>query len=285
MKAKFLIPLMAGVGLFCACKNKGYEAVNDSSADSVKADSATISRPKLVKKGAMRLKVKSVEQASNYITNLTNSYHGMIIQHEMEANEQARVDMRISTDSVMRVTTLNKDANITVKIPTKNLDEFMDKVAGIGVYVNNRTMEVSDRSIDYLSSQLKLKSRTELVLQQKRGKVVIKDPANVLMLKDEMVDQQIANRTIDDEVTNTTIRLNLYQSNTINKEVIANDDPAAYNLPFFKRLSMAFLNGWTMFMNVFVGLANLWVFILMAIGALALRKLYRAKSFPKIVKA
>jgi Domain of unknown function (DUF4349) len=287
MKTKFLIPLIAGVGLFCACgKSKsGYEVVNNSNADSVKVDQVVTLQPKLVKKGSMRIKVKNVEQASNYITALTSSYHGMVIQHEMNASEEGRNNVRLNNDSVLRIITLDKNANIIVRIPTEKLDEFMDKIAGIGVYVNNRYMEVSDKSLDYLSSQLKLKNRTELVAQQKTGKIIIKNPANVLLLKDEMVDQQIANRSIDDEVKNTTISLNIYQSNIINKEVVANDDPFAYNLPFPQRLLMALQNGWTVFVDIVVGLANLWVFILIALGTWALVKLYRTKHITEVAKA
>jgi len=270
MKTKFLIPLIAGVGLFCACggKNKsGYEVVNNSSADSIAVDHVETLQPKLVKKGSMRIKVKNVEQASNYITGLTSGYHGMVIQHEMNASEEGRNNVRLSNDSVLRIITLNKNANIVVRIPTEKLDEFMDKIASIGVYVNNRYMEVSDKS------------------QQKSGKIIIKNPANVLLLKDEMIDQQIANRTIDDEVKNTTISLNIYQSNIINKEVIANDDPSAYNLPFPQRLLMALQNGWTIFVDIVVGLANLWVFIVIISGTWALLKHYRTKPQTEVAKA
>ena len=274
--------------MFCACggKNKsGYEVVNNSSADSIAVDHVETLQPKLVKKGSMRIKVKNVEQASNYITGLTSGYHGMVIQHEMNASEEGRNNVRLSNDSVLRIITLNKNANIVVRIPTEKLDEFMDKIASIGVYVNNRYMEVSDKSLDYLSSQLKLKNRAELVSQQKSGKIIIKNPANVLLLKDEMIDQQIANRTIDDEVKNTTISLNIYQSNIINKEVIANDDPSAYNLPFPQRLLMALQNGWTIFVDIVVGLANLWVFIVIISGTWALLKHYRTKPQTEVAKA
>jgi hypothetical protein len=287
MKTKFLIPLIAGIGLFCACGGKsksGYEVVNNSGADSVKIDSAVSLQSKLVKKGSMRLKVKNVDEASSYITSLTATYRGMVMQHEMNAVEEGRNNVRLSNDSILRVTTLSKNADITVRIPTERRDEFMDKIAGIGVYVNNRNMEVSDKSLDYLSSQLKLKNRTELVAQQKTGKIIIKNPSNVLLLKDEMVDQQIANRSIDDEVKSTTISLNIYQSNIINKEIIANDDPSAYNLPFPQRLLMALQNGWTIFVDIVVGLANLWVFILIALGGWVLVKRYRNKSNIEIAK-
>ena len=285
MKINFLIPLIAGLGLLCACKGKrgpGYEVVNNSTADTVKSDSA-FSSPKLVKTAGIRFKVKNVQQASEKIAALTQSLNGMIIHHEMGSTESRSLDIRISDDSVMRVTSFNTTADMTIKIPSAKLEDFMNQITHMGIYVNNRSMDITDKSLAYLSSQLKLKSRTELVNQQKKGKVIIKKPEDVLLLKDDMVDQQIGDREIDDAVKNSIVTLSFYQSITINKEIIANDDPSAYNLPFFKRLAMALENGWGLFTDFFIGLANLWVFLVAGAGVFIIIKQFRGK--PALVKS
>jgi len=285
MKAKILIPL-AGLALFCACKGKtGCEFVNNSSsADSAKMDTTIAAGPKLVKTACMHFKVKNVQQTGERIIALTATYNGMMMHHQMGSTSERSLDIRISNDSVMRVTSFYTTANITVKVPSEKLDEFMNKVAGMGVYVNNRSMDITDKSLDYLSAQLKLKSRNELVSQQKKGKVIIKNPANVLLLKDEMVDQQISSRQIDDAVKESVVNLSFYQSNTINKEVIANDDPSAYNLSFFRRVGMAIENGWNLFVDVVVGLTNLWVFIGAGFGVWTVVKYYRRKKQVALAK-
>ena len=286
MKTKFLIPLIAGLGLLCACKNKsGYEVVNNSSssaaADSVKTDSITITRPKLVKTAGIHFKVKNVQQTAEHITALATGINGMVIHHQMGSTAERSDDIRISNDSVMRVTSFNTTAEMTVKIPSAKLEDFMNQVAHMGLYVNDRSMDITDKSLDYLSAQLKLKSRTELVNQQKKGKIIIKKPEDVLNLKDDMIDQQIGNRQIDDAVKNSIITLSFYQSNTINKEIIANDDPSAYNLPFFKRLGMAIESGWGLFVDVVIGLANIWVFILAGIGVWVVIRYYKGRVLIK----
>ena len=132
----------------------------------------------------------------------------------------------------------------------------------MGIYVNERRMDIEDKSLDYLASQLKLNSRKELVSQQKTGRVVFKDPNSVLDLKDGLVDEQINNKLIDDQVKYSTISLSFYQSNTISKEIIANDDPSDYNLPFLSRAGMALANGWYMFKELVIAALNIWVFII-----------------------
>jgi hypothetical protein len=263
MKTKFLIPLLAGLGLLCACKGKtGYEAINNSStADTIARSDSTIAT-KLVKTAEMHFKVKNVQQTGEHIVTLVTGYNGMVMHHKMGSTADRSQDIRISNDSVMRITSFTTNAEIIVKIPTAKLEDFMSQVAHMGIYVNTWGMDITDKSLDYLSSQLKLKNRNELVSQQKKGKIVIKNPADVLLLKDDQVDEQISNRGIDDAVKNSVVSLSFYESNTINKEIIANDNPAAYNLSFFKRLIMAMANGWNIFVDVIIGIANLWVFIL-----------------------
>lgn len=282
MKSQILIRLLAGLVLLAACKGKGsYEVVNNASADSIKMDSTALSGSKLVKTANARFKVKRVQKTSEAISAMTTGYNGMVMHHETNSTADRSQDIRISNDSVMRVTAFNTNATMTVKIPSEKLDEFMNKVAGMGVYVNNRTMNITDKSFDYLSAQLKLKSRRELVSQQKTGKVIIKNPANVLALKDDMVDQQVNSKQIDDEVKNSIVILSFYESNTINKEIIANDDPSAYNLPFFKRVAMAGQNGWAIFVDFIVAVTNLWVFVFAAIVIWIMAKHYRKRLLVK----
>ena len=121
-----------------------------------------------------------------------------------------------------------------------------------------------------------------MVSQQKSGKVVIKDPAKVLDLKDDMIDQQISNRQIDNDVKYSTVSLNFNQSNTINKELIANDDPSVYGLPFFKRLGMALGNGCDLFLDLLIGLADIWLFILLGAGIWLAARYYRKKPVVKV---
>jgi len=96
-----------------------------------------------------------------------------------------------------------------------------------------------------------------------------------------MVDQQISNREIDGAVKFSVVALSFYESNTINKEVIANDDPSAYNLPFFKRLAMALENGWALFVDLIVGIANLWVLIVAGVCIWLIIRQYKGKILAK----
>lgn len=291
MKTKILV-VLAAVALLAACKgtsHPAYEVVNNSAADSTRTFSpsndslASNIAPKLVKSSDMSLKVKNVQQTGDTIAALTTRYKGMVMHHQMRSEAVNSQDIRISDDSVMRVSAFSTSADMTVKIPSEKLEDFMMKVSHLGMYITSRQMDIEDKTLDYLAERMKTNNRRELVAQQKSGKITIKDPERVLWLKDDMVDGQINNQRIDAAVKYSNISLNFQQSNTIVKEMVANDDPSAYQLPFFKRLFMAIANGWAMFTEFIIGLVNLWVFVLAGIGVWIAYRTYR-KRYPTLVQ-
>lgn len=290
MKTKIFI-VLASVALLAACSRSknGYEAVNNteksSSADTAAnyaADSVSNEVPKLVKTADMNLKVKNVQKTGDSIAAITKKYQGMVTHHKMTSEIVNSQDVSLTDDSIMRVSAFNTTADMQVKIPSEKLEEFMNHVSHLGMYITSRQMDIEDKSLDYLSAKLKLQSRKELVAQQKKGKIVIKNPEAVLWLKDDMVDGQIANQAIDAAVKYSNISLNFYQSNTIVNEKIANDDPAVFQLPFFTRLYMSLGNGWLIFTEFVLTLANLWILFLAGGGAWLIYKTYRKKPMATI---
>lgn len=276
MKAKILMMMLAGA-LLAACKGSGNYESMDGMADSVATTDVSLAVLKLVKTAGINFKVKNVQQSSEKITSLTNQYKGMVMSHSVNSNINSTSDKRVSEDSVMRISAFYTSAQMMVKVPSVKLDEYLDSVAKLGVYVSTRSMDIEDKSLDYLSAKMKLNSRKDMVDQQKKGKIVIKDPSAVLNLRDDLVDEQIYNRKIDDAVKYSVVNLSFYQSNTIFKEIIANDDPSSYNLPFFKRVGLALNNGWYIFKEALLVLANVWVFVLAGIVLWRLIAFYKRK--------
>ncbi len=294
MKTKFLIPLLAGVGLLCACKGRGNssESADTASAPLNKATSSiskgdTVqSGEKLVKTADIHFKVKDVQQTSERIATLTASNNGTVIHHVITSTPGNSEDIAKGDDSLIRVTVLNTTAEITVKIPPANMENFMSQVGHLGIYINNSRMDITDKSLDYLSTKLKLKNQNEFVADQKKGGVNTKDPDNLLAFKNNMVDHEIENRKITDSVKNSIVTLSFYASNVISREIIANDDLSAYKLPVLKRIGIAIENGWQILVDIFVWAANLWFLVTLALGGWMIFKYYNKRKKPvDLVKA
>ncbi|MBB5397752.1 DUF4349 domain-containing protein [Mucilaginibacter sp. AK015] len=281
MKAKIII-VIAGIALLAACKGREgrYEIANnsaDTTAITSAGDTVNNVTPKLVKTADIRFKVKNVQQTGDSIAHLTARLNGMVVHHQMGSSIERSEDVKLNNDSVMRVSAFNTTSQMTVKIPSEKLEDFMNHVSHMGIYITSRQMDIEDKSLDYLSAKLKLKNRREMVAQQKTGKIKIKNPEAVLWLKDDMVDGQINNEKIDEAVNYSVVSLNFYQSNTIYKEIIVNDDLSTYKMPFFTRLLQSFANGWYLFTELILGLANLWVLILAGAGVWMCFRVYKRK--------
>jgi uncharacterized lipoprotein YajG len=273
MKTKILIMVIAAFALLAACKGRSSKAA----ADSLKTEFEQ--KKELVKTADVSFKVKDVLKTGEAIAALTDQYKGMVMHHQTQSSVKGSENVHLTNDSIMLVSAYNTTADMAVKIPSEQLEKFINQVSHMGIYVNSSKMDIEDRSLDYLSSKLKAENREELVAQQKSGKVTLKHPSEILSVKDDIVDKQINNLKTDEDVMYSTVTLNFYQSDTISKETIANNNPSAYNIPLFQRLALAFENGWAIFVDMVVGLVNLWMFIL---AGLAIRRIvvYYRKKMP-----
>ena len=305
MKTKILIPL-AGMALFCACKGAGSgsqsadsdvttnkkEAVTDLKTDTGRiAQNAKTARTiqatqKLVKTASMHFKVKNVAQASDQIATLTANCNGTVMYHTINSVASDSTTIRKTDDSLLKITVLNTTADMTVKIPPARVESFVNQVARMGVVVNSLKFAVNDKTFDYLSTSLKLKNQKERQGSNESGSANLKDPDNLLSYKNHMVDQQINNLKTDDSVKNAVIALSFYESNVVHKELIANPDLSAYNLPVSNRLGTSIKNGWSVFIDIMVELANLWVLVPIAgIVWLAVRHFNKRKKVAEVVKS
>jgi hypothetical protein len=263
MKSRSLLMPLAVVTLLAACKSSGshYDTLSKADTTTIVSDTVSANSPKLVKTAEMNFRVKNVQQTDEAISALVHTENGMVM-HNVEISETLRSrDIQLSSDSLRRVSAFNVSAEMIVKVPTDKLDEFMNQVSHMSTYVKSRKMDIEDRSLDYISEQMKLKNRNDFVVANQKKKVIVKDPSSVLNLKDDMVDRKIANLRTDEAVKYRAVQLSFFQLNTVAQETVANDDTSAYDLPFLKKFSLAFGNGWYAFYQFIIIITNLWAFI------------------------
>jgi hypothetical protein len=262
MKTKlFCLGICFALFLAACSGKKNYEIAN-SSADSARMDAKTdtaFSGQKFIKTADMHFKVKNVQRTCEDVANLTAAYHGLVMHHVMKSSVERNYDNPISRDSVLHVSAYNTLADMIVRVPSDKTEEFMNAVGKMAVYIDNRNMNIEDKTLDYFATNLKVQSQSDIIAGQKTHDIKIKNAESVMALKNDVIDEKVNNRRIDAEVKYSTIALNFYQINTIAKEVTVNDDPSAFQEPFFTQLGNAVANGWSGFNSVVVFIANLWV--------------------------
>jgi len=301
MKTKHVIPLLAGLGLFCACKGK-MDSKSDaadstpnanvviqkpSAGDSAKiekvsrykspaADSAGIKKVpvrkshktdtaqpvrRLVQKADIHFKVKSVQQTAEQVAALTADLKGTIVHQTINSAPQSQQDFKRSDDSIMRVTVTRPTAEMTVKIPPAYLEVFLLQVARLGIHIDSSHMNVNDKTLDYLSTQLKLKNEAELASTEEKKPAAAKSPRDILELKNRMVDHQIDNRRIADSAKTGVIALSFYENDVVSREILASNNPSSYNEPATKRIGTSIKEGWDVFVDFVALLIKAWVLV------------------------
>lgn len=301
MKTKHLIPLIAGLGLLCACKGKMSSesqadttknanvvahksptadtastenvAINKSpTADSTASSKAVVRRRshhadtaqpvrRLVQKADIHFKVKSVQQTAEQVAALTADLKGTVVHQTINSTPQSSEDFKRSDDSVMRVTVTRLTAEMTVKIPPPYLEVFLLQVGRLGIHIDSSHLNVTDKTLDYHSTQLKLKNEAELVAAQEARPTAAKSPRDILEMKNNMVDKQIENRRIADSAKTGIIALSFYENDVVSREILASNNPSSYSEPAMKRIGTSIKEGWDVFVNLIAILIKAWVLV------------------------
>lgn len=201
----------------------------------------------------------------------------MIYNQSYEAIEDGRNELKISTDSIMVVANYTPQADITVRVPSENLEEFMYNAADLGYFTGSSKLDIDDKSIGYLENVLKQKNRAEVLSQPNNNKTKSLTSLQAIGVKDDAIEKQIANRIIDADVNYSAVHLNLSQNSLVRKEIIANYIISDYQLPFGKRLANALSDGWQYFLTFVIVFANWWMFIILTIVILITYKFGQQK--------
>ena len=282
MKKQLFVAMLLPILFVAACSSNKSEMSRadayDESADSVSITGLTGDSIKLVKTANMDFKVKDVYAASISITAAAGNLGGMITHHNIVTEVQQNKELGISTDSILLITAYQTKGDIVAKIPTHQFDEFMEEVYGLSSIIHSSNLDVDDKSLQYLESDLKQKSRAKILGDVALKKTDIKGTEQLISQHDDLVNKNIANKQINGDTRFSTVQLTLSQNPLINKEKMINTNLASYQIPTAKRFTDAFLSGWVYFMDMVIALMHLWMFIVAGIASWLTYRLYKRKK-------
>lgn len=244
---------------------------NSESTDLAEAKEMVIpdsaATPKIIKTADMRFRVKDVQNTKEQLSKTIKAEGGTVAEFSIESIIQETEKVKQSTDSLKEITSYRTEGYLIAKVPSEKLDDFTNTISKMAVFVNTSSMKLDDQSINYLANNLKAQNRVEA--SKHIGNIPSKKTGNIetsLALKDEYVDRKIDNMSIDARVKYSTITLNFYQDNTVSTMTVANDNLYDYRPGFANRLWLNILNGWTIFKEIILALANLWMLFLVGLG-------------------
>lgn len=268
MKALYCLYILSFSLFIFSCNSSAIKQQEEVIAlsDTTSVNGFSGDEVKLVKTAGLHCKVHDVEKSTRAVFAIAQQFGGMVFNLSMEYEETGRNELPLSADSLMIVTVATPQANMTIRMPSQNLEAFMYGVADIGYFTRSSTLNIDDRSLQYLENNLKQQSRTAVITGSSLRRDKSFTHTRPIQVKDDVIDKQLANKSIDAQVNYSTVSLNLYQNQVIRKEVVANYAVADYQLPFSQRLGNAISNGWQMFQSFLLVLAHLWMFVFITAG-------------------
>lgn len=284
MKRHFaVVALAATIFAGCSSENKG-EATDYAATDTIAAEAVANSElvEKMTKTADMRFRVKDVQRTKEDLSATIRKQGGLVMEFDIKSSIQNSEKVKFSSDSLKEITSYRTDGYVVARIPSDKLDDLTNQIAGMAVFVDNQSLKMEDKSLDYLENKLKTDNRIEAV--EKINKVATKKSANVetsLIIKDDYVDKKIENLNIDKRVKYSTISLSFYQDNTIKTMIVANDNIYDYKPDFFRRLGLNLMDGWMYFKEFILFLSQLWLFFLAGLAAFFVIRYYTRKQSGK----
>jgi len=265
----------------CQNAEKKYGSVAATEELSIaKAESAdSTAAEKIIKTADMRFRVKDVQNTKERLSQTIKNQGGTVAEFSVESIIQETQKVKQSTDSLKEITSYRTEGFLIAKVPSEKLDDFTNTIAKMAVFVDHQSMKMDDQSMSYLSNKLKADNRIEAV--DRINKLATKKSPNVetsLLIKDDYIDKKIQNLSIDNRVKYSTITLNFYQDNTIKTMIVANDDVYDYKPAFAHRLWLNIVNGWTIFKELILAIANLWMLFLVGMGVFFIIRYFVRKN-------
>lgn len=213
-------------------------------------------KPRLVQRASIMLDVTEVKNSTQKIIQLTRSVGGTVMNHRYMVNTSESVRLRQSTDSVKIVTSCKPAVDLSVRVPTDSLENFLLTIQNDNSGVAEMTYSVTDETLNYKENNLRNDLR-QRYLSRRAGAKTLSD-SQAVETADQAVAQIIANDRINTDVAYSSVDLKFNQSSILKKEVVANTDLTSFQLPFSVRFSEALSTGFESLMSLLIGIVQFW---------------------------
>lgn len=164
MKRHFAIVALAAI-IFAGC-NAEYkaESLDYASTDTIAADAVANGElvEKMTKTADMRFRVKDVQRTKEDLSTTIRKQGGLVMEFNINSSIQNSEKVKFSSDSLKEITAYRTDGYLVARVPSDQLDDLTNKVAGMAVFVDNQSLKMEDKSMDYLENKLKAENRLKL---------------------------------------------------------------------------------------------------------------------------
>jgi hypothetical protein len=231
---------------------------------------------KFIRTAEMQFRVKNVLQATYSIEEIAKQFDGFVTYTHLASTINKKTVTPVSVDSSLETLYYTVDNDITLRVPNTKLDTTLKTISLLIDYLDYRTIKAEDVALQMLTNKLaqdranKSSKRIEGDIDEQGRKLKKTTVAEELLnqTREQADAAKIANLTLQDKIKFSTITLNIYQRQTIKRELIANDKNIdAYTPGFGTQLGHALKWGWHLLEEVIVFVVRLWGLVLLGLFA------------------
>lgn len=270
-------------GLAFACKqadsladsNAEVEAVNSSVASTISSNAAVEkkdSNRKFVRTADLKFKVKSVAKSTYAIENIVAKNGGFVTFTDLKSNISEKSETKISQDSTLETTRFTVDNTITLRVPNTQLDTVLKSMVKQVSFLDSRLIKADDVALQLLSNKMSQKrlsshqKRLEKGIDTKGKKLndITNAEDKVLGRETESDDTVLKNLNLEDQVNFSTVTLYLYQRESVQQEIVANEKSInAYRPNIGLQIVDSLKTGWYMMEAIIAFIVQLWALFLL----------------------
>lgn len=197
---------------------------------------------KLIKEGRVEFETKNLNSTRKAIFETVDKYRGYI-SSDQEFKSPGR-----------------KSNTIIIRVPTDNFDNLLRGATQSVEKFEKKIIQVKDVTEEFVDIQARLKTKKELenryidlLKQAKTVTEILEIEKQMGHLRSEIESIEGRLKFLEDSVSFSTLTMSFYES-------IPNEND------FGQKFKKGFKNGWENFIWFFVGLTNIWPFILVGLG-------------------
>jgi hypothetical protein len=214
---------------------------------------------KIIHTADIRFKVEDLKKAESTIKARVNAMGGYISNENQ--NRQSG----------------NLENSWTVRIPAEKFDAFLGDVEKESIYVDSKNVSAEDVTAEYVDNELRIKSKQkvferylELLKQAKNVQEIMAVEEQIRVIREEIESKEGRQKYLNDQVLFSTITVSFYQET---------ETSSAPEQPFYVKIWKNFVEGWSSFFNMIIGLFYLIPYILLLFGLFyLLRKWWKKYS-------
>ena len=199
---------------------------------------------KLIKTGSVEFETESLSETNTRIIAAVKALNGYVA-NENEYNGYGRVSI-----------------NFTVRIPSKNFDKLLKEVSKGVTHFDSKSIDVKDVTEEFVDVQARIKTKKELearyleILNKARTVTEILEIERELgSLRADIESFEGRLKYLKDQVSFSTLDIRFYELKQVEK-----------SNRFGQKFIDGFSSGWENLIWFFIGLTNIWPFILLIIA-------------------